>query len=202
MQTDPAAALRWLSTQPEGSDRDFSVRVSFSQWRTSDRTAAMDWMAAEVSGGPAPWLQPTFALYARSLAATAPADAIPWAQRIQNEMKREFVLVLVARAWREEEEEAAEAWLLESSLSEAALAEVRADVPMGLQQRRRSLADEERPPRPLLSLRIHLRPRRPSDPAVDLPPAPSRVLWAARDSRAIQGRGRGAEGAGHLTRTR
>jgi hypothetical protein len=51
---------------------------------------------------------------------TSPARAIEWASRVEDEKIRERLLVRVARAWRWQDEAAAEAWLRESPLSEEA----------------------------------------------------------------------------------
>jgi len=139
---DPAAALAWLSdAAPEGQEKRLALRVAFSHWLQTDREAALDWMAVQASGGePDPWLRQLYLPYARALAKESPADAIPWAERIELDGEREFTLIQVARAWRRVDEAACEAWLLQSSLSEEAREEVRALHPTGLKR------NAERPP--------------------------------------------------------
>ena len=82
-------------------------------------------LATQAADEPDPGLQPILPLYAQLLAEDSPADAIGWAERIERDEDREVVLVKVARAWRRADEAAAEAWLLESSLSEKAREKVR-----------------------------------------------------------------------------
>ena len=65
-----------------------------------------------------PWLRPILSVYALLVAEDAPAVAIEWAERIEDDEDRETVLMLVARAWRQVDEAEAEAWLLQSPLSE------------------------------------------------------------------------------------
>jgi hypothetical protein len=111
---------------PEGQEKKLAVRVAFAIWGQWDREAALAWMAAQTTGEPDPWLRPTFPVYARLLAQDSPADGIEWAGRIEDDEEREIVLTQIARAWRQVDEAAAEAWLRESSLSEEAREKVRA----------------------------------------------------------------------------
>jgi hypothetical protein len=126
VRRDGAAALVWLSSAPEGHDKNLAVRGAFALWGQIDREAALDWMAAQTTGEPEAWLRPIFPVYARLLAKVSPADAIEWAERIEGDEEREIVLTEVARAWRQLDEAATEAWLLQSSLSEEAREKVRA----------------------------------------------------------------------------
>jgi hypothetical protein len=126
VRSDGAAALVWLSeAAPEGHDKNLAVRAAFALWGQIDREAALAWMQAQTAGEPEAWLQPVFPVYARLLSADSPADAIEWAERIEGDEEREIVLTEVARAWRQIDDDAAEAWLLQSSLSEEALEKVR-----------------------------------------------------------------------------
>jgi hypothetical protein len=125
---DGPSALAWLSSAPEGYERDLSVRLTFALWGRRDREAALGWMATQTTGEPEPWLRPIYPVYAKLLAADAPTEAIQWAERIEKGPEREVVLIKVARVWRYLDEAAAEAWLLESSLSEEAREKVRAPV--------------------------------------------------------------------------
>jgi hypothetical protein len=121
-----AAALAWLASAPEGYDKDFAVRVTFVEWTEVHREAAMAWMAAQTPDEPDPRLQPILPVYVKLLAKDSPADAIGWAERIEHEKKRRFALINAARAWRELDEAASEAWLQQSSLSEEDREKVRA----------------------------------------------------------------------------
>jgi hypothetical protein len=123
---DGAAAMAWLSSAPEGADRDFAVWRTFDAWSRVDQEAALAWMAAQTTGELDPWLQPALSIYARLLATDSPADAIGWAERIEEDNKRRFVLIEIAREWRQADEAANEAWLLQSSLSEEDRERVRA----------------------------------------------------------------------------
>ena len=126
VRRDGAAAFAWLSNAPEGPEKDFAVRIAFEEWAQADREAALAWMAVQTTGEPDPWLQPILPVYARLLAVDSPADAIQWAERIEHDKKRRFTLIEIARAWRQVDEAATEAWLLQSSLSEEDRERVRA----------------------------------------------------------------------------
>jgi hypothetical protein len=128
---DGPSALAWLSGAPEGDDRDLAVRLTFAVWTQKDREAAMGWMAAQTTGEPDSWLRATYPLYSKLLAADAPADAIGWAERIEDDRRREIALIGVARVWRYLDEAAAEDWLLQSTLSDAAREQVRAPIEEG-----------------------------------------------------------------------
>ena len=117
---DGAAALAWLADlAPEGHEKDLAVRATFALWGQIDREAVLAWMEAQTATGePEAWLRPAFPVYARLLSEDSPADAVAWAERIEGDEEREIVLGQVLRAWRQIDEDAADAWLLQSSLSE------------------------------------------------------------------------------------
>jgi hypothetical protein len=112
--------LEWLSQAPEGKDKQDSLRGIFATWGVFDREAALAWMASKTAGDPEPWIRSLYANYAGLLAEDSGADAIEWAERVEDEREREVALIVVARIWREQDEAAAEAWLQGSSLTEEA----------------------------------------------------------------------------------
>jgi hypothetical protein len=52
-----------------------------------------------------------------------------WAERIEEEDRREAAMILVAQLWRGVDEDAAEAWLEEASLSDEAREKARSPLP-------------------------------------------------------------------------
>jgi hypothetical protein len=122
---DGPSALAWLSSAPEGYERDLTVRLTFTDWARRERKAALDWMATQTTAEPDPWLRAIYPEYAKFLAADAPAEAIGWAERIEGDVEREAILITVSRSWRNLDEAAAEDWLLQSPLSEEAREKVR-----------------------------------------------------------------------------
>jgi hypothetical protein len=125
MQSDPPAALKWISDAPEGHERGFALRVAHASWLRADRDAAMQWIAEQTPDGPSTALAPTYPNYAPALAEESPARAIPFAELIEDEVGRENLLVEIATVWRAQDEAACEAWLEQSPLSEEARQNVR-----------------------------------------------------------------------------
>jgi len=127
-RTDGAAALAWLAdAAPEGHEKDLAVRATFALWGQLDRGAVLAWMETQTATGePQAWLRPVIPVYARLLSEDSPADAAAWAERIEADEEREIVLGQVLRAWRQVDADAADAWLLQSSLSEETREKLRA----------------------------------------------------------------------------
>jgi hypothetical protein len=124
--SDPAAALTWLiSSAPEGQEGRFALKVAYSSWMQMDQDAAMKWIEDQAPGEPPTELIPTYPIYARVLARDSPAQAIPFAELILDEVDRELLLIQMAIDWRVQDEAACEAWLQQSPLSEEAREKVR-----------------------------------------------------------------------------
>jgi hypothetical protein len=117
---DGPAAMTWLKSTPGGYERDLAVRSTYGDWSRRQREDAMAWMASQASEDSDSWLEPAYIIYARLLSGDDPTAAIRWAERIKKDSERELILIGVARVWRHLDEAAAEAWLDQSSLSEAA----------------------------------------------------------------------------------
>jgi len=113
-----ADIIEWLARSPEGERRDQALGMAYEIWALKDRDAALRWMAEKVANEPEPWVDLLYGSYARQLAVASPAKAIQWAERVEPPQAREAVLERIARRWLKKDPEAAEAWLVESSLSE------------------------------------------------------------------------------------
>jgi hypothetical protein len=122
---DMAAILEWVSRAPEGPSKTHALRTGYESWALKDREAALRWMQLKIAEGPQPWIRLLFGAYARQLAATSPAAAIEWAERIEADSAREEMLIRIARRWHRQDAAAAEAWLSQSQLSEQARDKVR-----------------------------------------------------------------------------
>jgi hypothetical protein len=115
------AVMEWLASAPESSDRNDALPLIFAEWARLERDEASAWIAARAAAAdPEPWLPLLYSTQALSVMVHAPQEGIAWAQRIEDEAIRERMLIRVARAWRFQDEAAAEAWLAESPLSEEA----------------------------------------------------------------------------------
>ena len=122
--------VEWVAGAPEENEaqrenKQQSLWVAYSVWAYRDRDAALAWMGEKLSGEPEPWVGLLMGEYSRQIAADSPADGIEWAEKIEDDVDRERTLIRISRAWRMQDEAAAEAWLAQSSLSEAARSEAR-----------------------------------------------------------------------------
>jgi len=122
---DGAEIVEWVGRVPQGDEQQqknwkHSLWVAYSRWAQRDRALALAWMGQKVAGDSEPWIRNLYGEYARRLAADSPREALKWAERVEDDVDRERSLIRIARSWRRTDEEAAEAWLKESSLSENA----------------------------------------------------------------------------------
>lgn len=124
--------VEWVARVPEGDEQQRankrqSLWVAYATWAQRDRESALEWLEQKVAEGPEPepWLEALYGEYARQIAADSPEEALQWAERVEEENEREITLVRIARSWRRQDEEAAEAWLAQSSLSEQARTQAR-----------------------------------------------------------------------------
>ena len=126
-------ALEWLTTAPEGHEKNITIMSTLGVWGREDRDATIAWVTQHIGedGEPPAWMEASLPVYARLLAEQsmleeqAPIEALEWAQRIEKPNQREYSLITIARRWRERDEAAADAWLEGSPLSEEARAKVR-----------------------------------------------------------------------------
>ena len=128
---DGGEVVEWVARPPEENetqrkDKLHSLWVAYSTWAYRDRDAAVAWMGEKTANEEVePWVRVLYGEYARQLAADSPAEAIQWAERVEDEADRELTLIRIARHWRMKDEEAAEAWLAQSSLSDSAREQAR-----------------------------------------------------------------------------
>jgi hypothetical protein len=127
-RNDAPAAMAWLSTAPEGFERDVAVKQVFVEWMVRDREATFDWMKAQPVEATKPWLKAAYPVYSVNLVHDSPPEAIEWAERIEGEWEREAALIAIAQVWRGRDENAAEAWVADSPLSEMARRKARIAV--------------------------------------------------------------------------
>jgi len=119
---EPEAAMRWLSSLPEGDNRDDGVMETYRNWIFQDTVAARAWLPSVENNG---WLDPAVSIYARSLSKKEPLEALSWAGRIREPDLRNRTLGVVARTWLLQDEAAANAWLDQSGLPEKYIERIR-----------------------------------------------------------------------------
>lgn len=113
---DADAAFGWLRAHPPGEERDWAVKQAYRRWLSRDREAAAEWIREAEFGEV---LEPAVDLFARSLSASAPRDAIAWAERIGDEARRQACLIAIGQIWRQRDPEGVRDWLASSELPEA-----------------------------------------------------------------------------------
>lgn len=126
---DGPAAMKWLSTAPEGKERDDAVADAFVAWQQDDPGAPSRWIEAIGRDRIEPWQSPAVWMHSRIDSWQDPADAIEWALLIRDDERRRATLIDIAKRWRDKDSAAAEVWLARSPLSEEERARVREPRP-------------------------------------------------------------------------
>lgn len=98
---DPAAAANWLRHQAKGVDqsiRDQATLAVIHSWASTDNEApnAADWIDSLEDGRLKENAKATFA---ESYAETSPAQALPWAEAINDPQRRLDVTMVVLEEW-------------------------------------------------------------------------------------------------------
>jgi hypothetical protein len=114
---DGRAALRWVREQVPAELRDPATREAFVHFLRTDPQGAQAWLASETLSE---FHDPALDVYARRLDDRAPEDAIGWCERIRDTERRRGCLKAAATEWYRRDPVAAEAWLQQSPLDEAA----------------------------------------------------------------------------------
>lgn len=114
VRSDPEPAMAWLKSLPDGGDREDGVLEGYRDWLGTRRSEAIAWIERQPLE---PWLEPAFALYARSeLAFRDPKAALELAGRFSDQDRRDTTSTYIARGWLERDYAAADAWLKQSKL--------------------------------------------------------------------------------------
>jgi hypothetical protein len=137
---DAPAALGWLSGTPEGKERDRAVRDAYRRWTQVDRAEAEAWVEAIGPENAEPWFGAVAEVHAQFVSQEDPRKALVWVESVSDPARREQAYVRIARAWRETDESAAEAWLVQSPLLQEARERVRQpverNIPAGFRNRK------------------------------------------------------------------
>ena len=115
---DGPAAMRWVSQQPEGAERDNAVLDGIRWWGIGDIEGLKRWGRDMGPDHVEAWFQPGLPIFARDYGADEPPEGLRWAERIADEPTRNTTLVQIARQWHASDPAAAEVWLAQSPLSE------------------------------------------------------------------------------------
>ena len=119
----PATRMRTIGMNP-------AEMLAVSLMVHHDRDTALDWMKTTIANDDAPdWVRYLYPRYVLQIAPESPREGMVWAERIEDEGRREAAMVFVAQIWRGVDEDAAEAWLEQSSLSDLAKEKARSSLP-------------------------------------------------------------------------
>ena len=130
-----APVLEWIATMPSETEeqakkRDVALRTTFATWVYRDAAEALEWMKRMTSAADRPeWLHLLYPRYALLLASDSPRDAMAQAEQIVDRDRREGTMIRVAQIWREADEQAADAWIDQSPLSDEARERARKPLP-------------------------------------------------------------------------
>jgi len=113
LEQDPAAAMDWIVTLPEGNRGANLVKRNFKSWMKIDFGAAQKWARG---ASPAAGVDPVVRVLVRHYFDRRPAQAMEWARRIHTSEVRVRVQTSAGRAWLNTDREAFMAWLPESGL--------------------------------------------------------------------------------------
>jgi len=119
VDSEPEASLGWLRELAPGPTRDRAVALTFRRWLRSAPIAAENWLASQPVDRS---VDSARALLIRKLAPTSPDSAVEVMERISDPLFKEESAVQIAWAWRQIDEAAANAWVEQFDLSDAAKA--------------------------------------------------------------------------------
>jgi hypothetical protein len=117
VEQEGAVALEWLATTPAGKERDWAVRTAFRSWGDHDPMGRHAWMETLDVDNIEPWFQPAIELIVISLKFANPIEAARWAGAITDEDDHRRMHLGLARAWRERDAAAADAWMEQMEFS-------------------------------------------------------------------------------------
>jgi len=122
-EQDGLSAMEWLRGLPDRDSVDVAraYEEGYRTWLSTDGEAARAWLREQELDSS---LDPVVAIYARSTAREDPEAAIPWAARIDDEVRRNETLEKIAQAWMHRDPDAARVWLEKGELSDAAVQRV------------------------------------------------------------------------------
>jgi hypothetical protein len=137
---DPKAAMDWMFVQdPTDVENQATIRAVYRRFQMADFSAAVAWMDATTEDDRrSPLLQGPVGMYINRHTVLDPMKSIAWTDYLMDESERELTLITIARRWLRRDPDAAEAWLVESSLSEEAKMEAHGPpVRHGVSQRKK-----------------------------------------------------------------
>ncbi len=132
---DPSSAFEWLMEMSDDGDgagqRDEAISAGFRSWIQTDADAAQAWLLTMV---PNPALDAAVLEASKRLTPKEPSAAMAWAQRLDDESKRNRELIRVASRWKFRDPDALGEWLSGSDVSEETRQTILNGVPRSQQR--------------------------------------------------------------------
>ena len=115
-ESDPAAAAAWLSSLPEDDPAIARASASIIQeWTRYDLTASAQWLN---SLPPSPELDRAVISYTFRAAEEDPGTAMTWAESIEDDRRRTWMMERVAVTWKQQDSDSFKSYLDTSELNE------------------------------------------------------------------------------------
>jgi len=120
---DGEAAMNWLRGLPDANSADIAraFEEGYRSWLSTEPEFARAWLREQELDAS---LDPVVALYAKSLSRDDSEAGISWAERIEDEGRREEALEKIVRVWLHRDPDAARAWLESGELSDVVVERV------------------------------------------------------------------------------
>ena len=126
---DPQEVMEWFGSLGAGvryETTDEGTQEGYRAWLSSDPDAARGWAREHAASRR---LVPARLLYALSIAAEDPHQALAVAALVEDDQKRQAVTLRILRAWSIADTVAADSWMAENGISEKDQARVKKLVP-------------------------------------------------------------------------
>lgn len=121
---DPVATFEWLATLDPSQERSDVVRSTYRSWLGREYAAALAW-AKERADLPEDWFDPIRANYAFILGHKQPEEGLRLLFQLPIGEERALHVQQVFAHWKQQDPEAAEAWLQQAKLPEFRKQELR-----------------------------------------------------------------------------
>ena len=133
-RSDPAAAAAWLDNSDfEENTLSQASSAIIREWTRYDMAASAEWLNTQPAS---PALDRAVISYTYQAAQEDPANAITWAESIENDSMRNRMMQHVAGNWKAEDPEAFQTYLDSSEFDEKQLERLQNAQPIQMGRRR------------------------------------------------------------------
>lgn len=115
VKVNPAAALKWIDSMGDGGRKGELYTRAIGRWIDADINAAGEWLATQT---PSSTLDGAFERYAFKVMGQNPADTMPWAESIADEVMRQRTMERVAMVWSRRDPQGLQDYVARGAFSE------------------------------------------------------------------------------------